>query len=111
MSARKKRIACGSTEASTPTTFSINFIPINYNFVFNRRKVGDNSMDKAETFNILYGKEKWDVWRKFQEIENSIEESEILYKYFDDIKNMLYDEKSYIKMREFKIICRLSKWF
>lgn len=67
-------------------------------------------MSKEEIFNILYGKEKWDVWRKFQEIENSIEESEMLYKYFDDIKNMLYDEKSYIKMRGFRIICRLSKW-
>ena len=67
-------------------------------------------MSKEEIFNILYGKEKWDVWRKFQEIENSIEESEMLYKYFNDIKNMLYDEKSYIKMRGFRIICKLSKW-
>lgn len=67
-------------------------------------------MSKDEVFNILYGKEKWDVWRKFQEIENSIEQSKMLYEYFDDITKMLYDKKSYIKMRGFRIICKLSKW-
>ena len=66
-------------------------------------------MSKDEVFNILYGKEKWDVWRKFQEIENSIEQSKMLYEYFDDITKMLYDKKSYIKMRGFRIICKLSK--
>ena len=50
-------------------------------------------MNKEEIFNIFYGKEKLDVWKKFQEIENSIEESELLYEYFDEVKNMLYDEK------------------
>lgn len=67
-------------------------------------------MNKEEIFNIFYGKEKLDVWKKFQEIENSIEESELLYEYFDEVKNMLYDEKSYIKMCGFRIICKLSKW-
>ena len=67
-------------------------------------------MSKEEIFNIFYGKETWDIWRKFQEIESSIDESEFLYKYFDDIEKMLFDEKSYIKMRGFRIICKLSKW-
>ena len=67
-------------------------------------------MSKEEIFNIFYGKETWDIWRKFQEIESSIDESKLLYKYFDDIKKMLLDEKSYIKMRGFRIICKLSKW-
>ena len=67
-------------------------------------------MNKEEIFNIFYGKETWDIWRKFQEIESSIDESEFLYKYFDNIKKMLFDEKSYIKMRGFRIICKLSKW-
>ena len=65
-------------------------------------------MNKEEIFNIFYGKETWDIWRKFQEIESSIDESEMLYEYFDDIKKMLLDEKSYIKMRGFRIICKLS---
>lgn len=34
----------------------------------------------------------------------------MLYEYFDDIKKMLLDEKSHIKMRGFRIICKLSKW-
>lgn len=54
-------------------------------------------MNKEEIFNILYGKETWDIWRKFQEIEGSIDESKLLYKYLDDIGKMLLDEKSYIK--------------
>ena len=52
-------------------------------------------MNKEEIFNIFYGKETLDIWRKFQELESSIDESEFLYKYFDDIKKMLLDEKSY----------------
>ena len=54
-------------------------------------------MSKEEIFNIFYGKEKAEVWKNFQKIENDIEESNFLYQYFDDIKNMLYDEKSYKK--------------
>ena len=33
-------------------------------------------MNKEEIFNIFYGKETWNIWRKFQEIESSIDESE-----------------------------------
>ena len=31
-------------------------------------------MNKEEIFNIFYGKETWDIWRKFQEIESTIDE-------------------------------------
>ena len=51
-------------------------------------------MSKEEIFNIFYGKETWDLWRKFHEKESSIDESKLLYEYFDDIKKMLLDEKS-----------------
>ena len=67
-------------------------------------------MNKEEIFNILYGKKTWDISRDFQEIESSIDKSEMLYEYFDDIKKMLLDEKSHIRMRGFRIICKLSKW-
>lgn len=67
-------------------------------------------MNKEEIFNIFYDKEKWNIWQKFRDIENSIEESDELYKYFDDVKTMLLDDKPYIKMRGFRIICKLSKW-
>ena len=55
-------------------------------------------MNKEEIFNIFYGKETWDIWRQFQEIESSIDESKLLYEYLDDIKKKLLGEKSHIKM-------------
>ena len=67
-------------------------------------------MNKEQIFNILYDKENWDVWHKFQEIEKSIEEIEYLYQYFEDFQNMLLDKNSAVKMRGFRIICKLSKW-
>ncbi len=67
-------------------------------------------MNKKEIFDILYDKEKWDIWRKFQNIEISIDNSDELYKYYEDVKNMLFSDQSYIKMRGFRIICKLSKW-
>lgn len=67
-------------------------------------------MKKEEIFNILYGKEKWDVWEEFQKTEKSIEDSKEIYDYYDEIKNMLLDQTSYIRLRGFRIICKLSKW-
>lgn len=67
-------------------------------------------MNKEKIFNILYGKETCDNWKQFKEIEDSIDESKELYVYFDDIKKMLTNENSHIKMRGFRIICKLSQW-
>lgn len=67
-------------------------------------------MSEIEIFNIFYGKEKKDIWKKFLDIENSIEEENTLYVYYDMIRKMLLDDKEYIKMRGFRLICRLSKW-
>lgn len=63
-----------------------------------------------EILNTFYGKEKWDTYKKFQQIENDIQDNDYLYNYFDEIKEMLLNEKSYIKVRGFRIICQLSKW-
>lgn len=65
---------------------------------------------KNEIFNTFYGKDEVGVYHKFQEIEKSIEDSDYLYQYFDDIKNMLISDKSYIRVRGFKILCQLSKY-
>lgn len=67
-------------------------------------------MNKDELLNILYDKEKWEVYEAFKQIENNIIVSEELYQYFDEIKNMLNNDKSYIRIRGFRIICKLSKW-
>ena len=57
-------------------------------------------MNKEEIFKIFYDKETLDILRKFQEIESSIDESKLLYEYFDDIEKMLeikkYNKKMYI---------------
>lgn len=67
-------------------------------------------MKKEEILNILYGKEKWDVWEEFQKIENSIDDSKEIYDYYDEIKNMLLNQTSHVRLRGFRIICKLSKW-
>ena len=43
-------------------------------------------LSKEEMFNVFYDKEKWEIWDRFKKIENSIEDSNMLYEYFDDIK-------------------------
>ena len=66
-------------------------------------------MNKDEIFEILYGKEKVDIYKKFQELEKEANNSSKLYEHFDSIKCMLLDDRSYIKLRGFRIICALSK--
>ena len=66
---------------------------------------------KKETiFNTFYGKETVEVYSAFKEIENDIEDSNYLLEYFDEIVEMLSNDKSYIKIRGFRIICKLAKW-
>ena len=60
-------------------------------------------MNKEEIFNIFYGKETWDIWRKFQEIESSIDESEFLYKYFDDIKKCCLMKNHILKCEDLEL--------
>lgn len=67
-------------------------------------------MQKNELFEIICGKEKWDVYQRFQQIEMLTKETNELYQYFDDFEKLLNNEKDYIKMRSFVIICALSKW-
>ncbi len=40
---------------------------------------------------------------------NSLDSNE-MYKYFDDFLNMLDDEKSFVRIRGFRLICSLSRW-
>lgn len=67
-------------------------------------------MSKEEIFDILCGKDKKDIYDKFQEIEVSITESNELYVYFDDILKLLENEKTSIRVRSFRLICQLAKW-
>lgn len=67
-------------------------------------------MSKEEVLSVLYGKETVEVYREFQKIEKNIDESDSIYSYFEDIKQMLLDERSAVRVRVFKIICRLAKY-
>lgn len=67
-------------------------------------------MTKEEIFHQFYGQENTEIWHAFQNIENSIDQSSFLYQYFDDVQKMLVNEKSFIKMRGFRLICKLSRW-
>ncbi len=67
-------------------------------------------MTKEEIFYQLYDKEIAAVWQAFQDIEKSIDQSDFLYQHFDDVQKMLVNEKSFIKMRGFRLICKLSRW-
>ena len=67
-------------------------------------------MNKEKFLTILYGKEKWEVYEEFKKMENSIIDSNELYQYFDELIKSLHHEKSYIKVRTFRIICKLAKW-
>ena len=67
-------------------------------------------MEKNKIFNIMYGKEKKEIYDEFKIIEKSIETSNDLYQYFDEFKNMLVNDKAYIKTRAFRIICKMSYW-
>ena len=60
-------------------------------------------MNKEEIFNIFYCKETWDIWRKFQEIESSIDESEFLYKYFDDIEKCCLTKNHILKCDDLEL--------
>lgn len=59
---------------------------------------------------VLYGKDTKEIYYKFQEIEKSLETTDTLYQYFDEIKEMLLSDKSYIRIRGFRIICGLAKY-
>lgn len=67
-------------------------------------------MNKEELLDILYGKEKADAWKRFQIVEQFIDDSNQLYEYFDEIEKMLHCEQSYLRLRGFRLICRLAKW-
>lgn len=56
-----------------------------------------NKYDKASYNNLLA-------------LEMELTESNELYDYFDELLKMLKNEKSYIRVRAFRLICALAKW-
>lgn len=66
-------------------------------------------MNKHEVFKILYDKDKVDVYQRVLQIEEYAYNSNDLYAYFDYFLSMLLDDRSYVRVRGFKLICILSK--
>lgn len=50
------------------------------------------------------------AYKKLLELEQLTTESNELYGYFDELLSMLNSEKSFVRIRGFRLICSLSKW-
>ena len=66
-------------------------------------------MDK-EIIDILYGEETTKIYKDFQKIEEIVKNSNQLYLHFNEFIKMLKSDKSFIRVRGFRIICLLAKW-
>ena len=64
-------------------------------------------MDKV---NSLYNKDNKETYTLLLELETLSCESSELYKYFDDFLKMLDNERSFVRVRGFRMICSLAKW-
>lgn len=63
-----------------------------------------------EKINVLYNKDDKEAYCVLKELELLCSESDELYQYFDEFLNMLVNEKSYVKVRGYSIICSLAKY-
>lgn len=63
-----------------------------------------------EKIKTLYDKDDKVAYKKLLELETEVTESNELYNYFNDLLNMLKNEKSFVRVRAFRLICALAKW-
>ncbi len=63
-----------------------------------------------EKIENLYNKDNNSAYRTLLELETITTESNELYSYFDDLLEMLNSEKTFIRVRGFRLICCLAKW-
>ena len=59
---------------------------------------------------MLYDKDDKVAYKVLLELETEVTESNELYNYFNDLLNMLKNEKSFVRVRAFRLICALAKW-
>lgn len=57
----------------------------------------------------LYNKDDKVLYNNLLDLEIEVTESNELYNYFDELLKMLENEKSYIRVRAFRLICALAK--
>lgn len=71
-------------------------------------------MDKVscmeEKIENLYNEDNNSAYKTLLELETMTTESNELYNYFDEFLKMLNNEKTFIRVRGFRLICSLAKW-
>lgn len=63
--------------------------------------------DKIEN---LYNEDNSSAYKTLLELETITTESNELYNYFNEFLEMLNNEKTFIRVRGFRLICSLAKW-
>ena len=63
-----------------------------------------------EKIKMLYDKDDKVAYKKLLELESEVVESNELYNYFDDLILMLNNERTFVRVRAFRLICALAKW-
>lgn len=63
-----------------------------------------------EKIKKLYDKDDKVAYNNLLELESIVTESNELYNYFDELIEMLNSDKSFVRVRAFRLICSLSKW-
>ena len=59
---------------------------------------------------MLYDKDDKIAYNNLIELEIETTESDELYNYFDDFLCMLKNDKTFVRVRTFRLICALAKW-
>lgn len=63
-----------------------------------------------EKINNLYNEDNNSAYKTLLELETITTESNELYNYFNEFLKMLNNEKTFIRVRGFRLICSLAKW-
>ena len=63
-----------------------------------------------EKIKKLYNEDNNSAYKTLLELEIITTESNELYNYFNEFLKMLNNEKTFIRVRGFRIICSLAKW-
>ena len=63
-----------------------------------------------EKIKNLYNEDNNSAYKTLLELETITTESNELYNYFNEFLKMLNNEKTFIRVRGFRLICSLTKW-
>lgn len=63
-----------------------------------------------EKIENLYNEDNNSAYKTLLELETMTTESNELYNYFNEFLKMLNNEKTFIRVRGFRLICSLAKW-